>query len=149
MGDMGSVRKTCLAVAAIVLAGSFAAGETLALDVVKRSSGSGGATTFGAPWYVADALGFFEKEGIKFEEVQVKGDANSMRALIAKEVLVGGVGPTTMFAALAEGAKVKVVVSSQPVVDYNIVAKKGLAKSLADIKTASFASAGQIGRAHV
>jgi len=142
MGDIGSVRKTCLAVATIVLAGSLAGGETLALDVVKRSSGSGAPTTFGAPWYVADALGFFEKEGIKFEEVQVKGDANSMRALIAKEVLIGGVGPTTMFSALAEGAKVKVVVSSQPVVDYNIVAKKGIAKSLADIKTASFASAG-------
>ena len=138
---MNSFCRVVTAVAVVAL-GMAGVGGAQALDVVKRSNGSGAPTTFGAPWYVADALGFFEKEGVKFEEVYVKGDANAIRALISKEVLVGGGGPTTVFAALVEGAKIKAIVASQPVVDYNIVAKKGLAKTLADLKTASFAAAG-------
>jgi NitT/TauT family transport system substrate-binding protein len=112
------------------------------LMVVKRSNGSGAPQPFGLPWYVADEMGFFAKHGIKFEELYVKGDANSMRALIAKESLVGGVGPTTMFSALTAGAKVKVIVASQPIVDYHIIAHKSVGTKLSDLKGVTFASAG-------
>ena len=110
--------------------------------VVKRSNGSGAPQPFGLPWYVADEKGFFAKHGIKFEELYVKGDANSMRALLAKEVLVGGVGPTTMYSALTTGAEVKVIVASQPIVDYHIIAHKNAASKMSDLKGLTFASAG-------
>src|SRR5687768_5243215 len=140
---MQNHRKTLLrGLATVALTVGFAVGAAQAADVVKRANGSGAPTTFGAPWYVADAMGWFEKEGIKFEELYVKGDANSMRALIAGEAMLAGIGPTTMFSALEEGAKVKVINSSQPVVDYNIIAHKNKAKTLADLKGQSFASAG-------
>jgi NitT/TauT family transport system substrate-binding protein len=125
--------------AAVIVAGGASAAE---LMVVKRSNGSGAPQPFGLPWYVADEMGFFAKHGIKFEEVYVKGDANSMRALLANQALVGGVGPTTMFSALSEGAKVKVIVASQPVVDYHIIARKGVATTLSELAGLTFASAG-------
>jgi NitT/TauT family transport system substrate-binding protein len=125
--------------AALIVAGGASAAE---LMVVKRSNGSGAPQPFGLPWYVADEMGFFAKHGIKFEEVYVKGDANSMRALLAKQSLVGGVGPTTMFSALSEGAKVKVIVASQPVVDYHIIARKGVATKLSEFPGLTMASAG-------
>lgn len=142
----GPLAGSTVAVTAVVLAAFLALGSGVStaadMMVVKRSNGSGAPQPFGLPWYVADEKGYFARHGIKFEELYVKGDANSMRALLAGEVLVGGVGPTTMYSALTGGAKVKVIVSSQPVVDYHIIAHKDAASSMDQLAGLTFASAG-------
>ncbi len=94
------------------------------------------------PYFSALDQGWLLKGGIDVEGLVVIGDVNAFRALVSgsADATVPAISP--VLAGVAEGAKVKVVSSWQPVVDYFIVARKGLSTKPADLGTMTWGTAG-------
>jgi len=99
------------------------------------------ATTYQLPYLVAKDTGWYADHGLDVDEIFVGGDSTALRTVISGSGDVTLIGPPTLFHAFLEGAKVKYIGSSQPVVDYNIIAAKST-PSLAAIADQTFASAG-------
>lgn len=99
------------------------------------------ATTYQLPYLVAKDTGWYAERGLDVEEVYVGGDSTALRTVLSGSGDLALVGPPTVFHAFLEGAKIKYIGSSQPVVDYNILGSKST-PSLAAIADKTFASAG-------
>ena len=99
------------------------------------------ATTYQLPFLVAKDTGWYAANGLDVDESYVAGDSTALRTVISGSGDVTLVGPPTVFHAVLEGAKLKYIGTTQPVVDYNIIGAKS-APSLAALADATFASAG-------
>lgn len=99
------------------------------------------ATTYQLPWLVAQDTGWYKERGLDLEEIYVGGDSTALRTVLSGSGDVTVVGPPTVFHAFLEGAKIKYIGSSQPVVDYNILASKST-PNLAALSDKTLASAG-------
>lgn len=100
-------------------------------------------TTFELPHFVADELGWFEKAGLTADEVFVAGDSNAIRGLISGDALGGATALMVAMQAISEGAKIKIIGSWQPRVDYQILAHTSL-KNYQDLSGQSIAT-GSVG----
>lgn len=135
-------RRQVLAVIAAGIVGLSAAGQAVAqardkLRLVMPTP----ATTYQLPWLVAQDTGWFKERGLDIEEIYVAGDSTALRTVISGSGDITLVGPPTVFHAFLEGAKIKYIGASQPVVDYNILGAKS-AIDLASVADKTFASAG-------
>ncbi|MBM3509471.1 MAG: ABC transporter substrate-binding protein [Alphaproteobacteria bacterium] len=95
--------------------------------------------TFGIPYYIAKDSGWYAKNGLEIEEQTIAGTPNVIRAMLAGQADVGILVIDSFFVAVAEGAKMKAIGSWQPVADYQLVARKGLIKSIPDMAGKTFA----------
>jgi NitT/TauT family transport system substrate-binding protein len=93
-----------LAVGAALLVGQHAAQAADKLKVVLSS------TSFAwLPLYVADGAGYFAKEGIDVEIVNVKDGAVVVTAILNGDADIAGVGGNSVFASRAAGKPVKML----------------------------------------
>jgi NitT/TauT family transport system substrate-binding protein len=93
------------------------------------------------PFFLAKDLGWLGKAGLTVEEKVVTGDTNCMRAVLTGEADTTLIGPNTIMQAVVSGAPLKIVGSFQPVVDYQIVARKGAGDDLKDLGNKKWAIA--------
>jgi len=99
-------------------------------------------TTFLLPYVVPKDQGWYQKLGLEVEEIFVNGDSTALRSVLSGGADLSIVGPPTVFQAVIEGAKIKYIGSTQPIVDYHIIGAKSVGNSLKDLAGKTFASAG-------
>jgi ABC-type nitrate/sulfonate/bicarbonate transport system substrate-binding protein len=117
----------CLAIAST---GSAAAAEKLKLVFPTSSA------TLALPYLVAQKKGWLDAEAI-----QVSGDSNAVRALLAGSGDVAIVGAYNAFVAAGEGAKFKAIGTWQGVNDYELVVASDIA-TMKDLEGKIFAGTG-------
>jgi ABC-type nitrate/sulfonate/bicarbonate transport system substrate-binding protein len=77
---------------------------------------------------IAKDLGWYSKAGLDVDEKIVVGDANALRALISGDADVSYLGSGTVMQGFLTGAKIKILGAWQAVVDYQVIARKGMTK---------------------
>jgi len=92
-----------------------------------------GLTAMSWPIYVAKDQKFFDKNGIDFEEIIIRGATNTTRAVLSNTVPVGRINPDYVITAMEKGAKVKIISGSMDKIPYNLMARPEI-KSGADLK---------------
>ena len=125
------------ALASIIVALPASAQQPLKLKLVLPTA----VTTFMLPYLVPQAQDWYKQNGLEIEETSVANDSTALRTLLAGDNDITIIGPLTVFKAVIGGAKIKVIGSWQPVVDYRIVAATSI-RSLKDLAGKTFASAG-------
>lgn len=138
-----------LLVAALAMLVAFAtdpaaAGGKMKLTLVFPTD----VTTFELPYFVAQDTGWFKKNNLEVKEIWMIGDANALRTVIAGDgdiAAIAAIGVPTLLNAVIGGAEVTGIGSWQPVVDYQIVGKKGVVEALSDLPGKILSSAGQKG----
>lgn len=85
------------------------------------------------PFFLGQDLGWLKEAGLTVEEKVVTGDVNCMRAIITGDADTTAIGPNTIMQAIVSGGAIKIIGTYQPVVDYQIVARTGVAKSINDL----------------
>ncbi len=114
-----------MVLALLVLAGGMAAGPAWAQGVkVKIGSSLSPPSLDGMTPYVAIDRGLFKKYGLDVEIIEFRGDATSMKALLAGEVDAAIMGSTAAIVSASKGAKVRAWFVTQPVTPYHFVARK-------------------------
>src|SRR5579883_512891 len=108
--------------------------------VILANASTGAAPQFWAS-YVADKQGFFAQEGIDFEAVRLQSAPNLTQSLISGDTQAVGFTVLSMATAIAAGAPLKMVVSTQdaPAIEplYNdMVTKRLLPRDLRPNRTA-------------
>jgi NitT/TauT family transport system substrate-binding protein len=88
--------------------------------------------------FMASKGGFAEKQGLKIEMVQFKGDALALRALLAGEIDSYEGNPGSPLIAASRGAEVKMLGCYWPILNYGIFSKSSIATPK-DLKGKSFA----------
>jgi ABC-type nitrate/sulfonate/bicarbonate transport system substrate-binding protein len=88
---------------------------------------------------IAKDLDWYSKAGLEVEEKVVVGDANALRALISGDADISYLGSGTVMQGFLTGAQIRILGAWQAIVDYQVIARKGLGKldQLADKKWAS------------
>lgn len=92
-----------------------------------------GLTAMSWPIYVAKDQKFFDKNGIDFEEIIIRGATNTTRAVLSNTVPVGRINPDYVITAIEKGAKVKIISGSLEKIPYDLMARPEI-KSGADLK---------------
>lgn len=92
-----------------------------------------GLTAMSWPIYVAKDLKFFEKNGVDFEEIIIRGATNTTRAVLSNTVPVGRINPDYVISAMEKGAKVKIISGSLEKIPYDLMARPEI-KSGVDLK---------------
>jgi len=128
----------CAVVASASGPAPAAADEPLKLKLVLPTA----VTTFMLPYLVPAAQGWYKQNGLEVEETFVAGDSTALRTVLGGTGDLTIIGPLTVFEAVINGAKLKVIGSWQPVVDYRIVAAKSAGTTLKELANKTFASAG-------
>jgi ABC-type nitrate/sulfonate/bicarbonate transport system substrate-binding protein len=100
--------------------------------VVVGRAGSGAAPQFWAG-YVANAQGFFQDEGIIYEQVTLQSAFNLTQAVIAGELQVSNFTVLSTAAAVAGGAPLKLVAATQDVPTIEVIAVPSV-RSWADLR---------------
>lgn len=105
------------------------AGEALSKFRLVQS----GLTAMSWNIYVAKDQKIFEKNGIDFEEIIIRGATNTTRAVLSNTVPVGRINPDYVITAIEKGAKAKIISGSLEKIPYNLMARPEI-KSGADLK---------------
>lgn len=92
-----------------------------------------GHTAMSWPIYVAKEQKIFEKNGLDFEEIIIRGATNTTRAVLSNTVAVGRINPDYVITAIEKGAKVTIISGSLEKIPYNLIARSEI-KSGADLK---------------
>ena len=130
--------KFCGAALAVTLAlGSTAQSANLSMTFAMPTTPA----PYLLPFFVAKDLGWLEKDGVTVEEKVVTGDVNCLRAVLSNDADTTLIGPNTIMQGIVTGAQIKIVGSLQPVVDYQIVARKDSGTTLKDLSTKKWAIA--------
>lgn len=103
----GTVLAVCLLVAVVSLGCSLPGAAPAKLEPITIAQGSQGLSY--APVYVAVAMGFFEKEGIKADLQHVQGGAAALAAVTGGSAQFGGAAISSPVASIAKGAPIVVV----------------------------------------
>lgn len=85
-------------------------------------------TPYLLPFMIAKDLGWYSKAGLEVEEKVVVGDANALRALVSGDADVSYLGSGTVMQAFLTGAQIKILGAWQAIVDYQVIARKGMNK---------------------
>lgn len=138
-----SVTATRLTLLAGVLAlgGLLSAASAAAEDLKLKLTFPTDVATFELPYFVANDTGWYKEHGLEVEELWVVGDANALRTVLADNSDVTVIGLPVVFDALIGGADIVAIGSWQPVVDYQIVGKKGVVGSIEDLPGKTLSSA--------
>lgn len=88
--------------------------------------------------FMANKGGFAEKQGLKIEIMQFKGDALALRALLAGEIDSYEGSPGSPMIAASRGAELKMLGCYWPILNYGIFSKSSI-ESAKDLKGKSFA----------
>jgi NitT/TauT family transport system substrate-binding protein len=126
----GRISKLCGALVASAFAfGTAAHGADLKMTFAMPTTPA----PYLLPFFLAKDLGWLGKAGLTVEEKVVTGDTNCMRAVLTGDADTTLIGPNTIMQAVVSGAPLKLIGSFQPVVDYQIVARKGSGTSIKDL----------------
>ena len=102
-------------------------------DLPKFRLVQSGHTAMSWPIYIAKDQKLFEKNGIDFEEIIVRGATNTTRTVLSNTVPVGRINPDYVITAMEKGAKVKIIAGSLDKIPYNLMARPEI-KTGADLK---------------
>ena len=111
----------------------FPTGLWAADSLAKFRLVQSGHTAMSWPIYVAKDQKLFEKNGLDFEEIIIRGATNTTRAVLSNTVPVGRINPDYVITAMEKGAKVKIISGSLDKIPYNLMARPEI-KSGADLK---------------
>jgi len=137
MNRSRAIATAIVAACCALVFGRVASAEDLKIHLVLSTPPQ----TTNLPFYVAQDLGWYKKNGLDVRETTVAGDANALRLLISGQCDVALSGPGPMLSAIIGGAKIKSIGSWQPLVDYVIIARKPI-QSLSELKGKTIASIG-------
>lgn len=87
---------------------------------------------------VAQSAGFFERNGLKVELVELRGDVLILQALISGDIQIGSIGSYAIFNAIQKGARVRAFLATVPEQPHMLVASRDV-KSWADLVGKNFA----------
>ena len=104
-----------------------------------------GPATYLLPFFAAQDLGWYEQWGLEVEEKVVRGDPNSIRAVITGAGDVTVVGPNTAIQTIIKGGGVKAISSWQPITDYHIITRPDVGTSLKELSDKKWAAYSQGG----
>jgi NitT/TauT family transport system substrate-binding protein len=79
--------------------------------------------------FMASKGGFAEKQGLKIEMMQFKGDALALRALLAGEIDSYEGSPGSPMIAASRGAELKILGCYWPILNYGIFSKSSRSRS--------------------
>ena len=96
-------------------------------------------TPYLLPFMIAKDLGWYAEAGLTIDEKVVVGDANALRALVSGDADISYLGSGTVMQAFLTGAQIKILGAWQAIVDYQVIARKGMTRldQIADKKWAS------------
>jgi NitT/TauT family transport system substrate-binding protein len=101
------------------------------------------AQTLGIPHYLAIDKGWYKEKGLEIKDIYLTDSGTALRALLAGEGDVAMLGDTSTMQAILGGAKVKVIGSWQPGVDYLLITSKNATDKVGPgLVGLKFASAG-------
>jgi NitT/TauT family transport system substrate-binding protein len=126
-----SMGIVALALACAALATPAAAQKAWKHGIVQAKSDAGFV-------FMAANGGFAEKQGLKIEMMQFKGDALALRALLAGEIDSYEGSPGSPMIAASRGAELKILGCYWPILNYGIFSKSSIA-SPKELKGKSFA----------
>jgi len=106
----------------------FASDAMLKLRLVQS-----GHTAMSWPIYIAKEQNIFEKNGLDFEEIIIRGATNTTRAVLSNTVGIGRINPDYVITAMEKGAKVKIIAGALDKIPYNLMARPEI-KSGAQLK---------------
>ncbi|MCE2482629.1 MAG: ABC transporter substrate-binding protein [Alphaproteobacteria bacterium] len=129
----------CAAMVAGALSGTANAAGTLRFIMPT------GPATYLLPFFVAQDLGWYEEWGLEVEEKVVRGDPNSIRAVITGDGDVTVVGPNTAMQTIIKGGGLKAISSWQPITDYRIITRPEVGTTLAELADKKWAAYSQGG----
>ena len=93
--------------------------------------------------YVAIDKGFFKKQGLDVEVVEIRGDATHVKALLSGEIDVSiNMGATQGIVSASKGAKIRLWVVANPITPYHFVARKDAGTTLQALVGKSVAVSG-------
>jgi len=125
----------CAAIGAALCLGAISSEAAVAADKLKLVFPTSSAT-FALPYLVAQKQGWLDADSI-----QVSGDSNAMRAVLAGTGDVAIVGPFNIFSAAGEGARVRVFGTWQGINDYELVVSSDI-NTMKEIEGKVFAGTG-------
>ena len=131
-------RRSAAVRASILIVAVFAAGHALAQEPKTWRHGIVEAKSDAGFVFMASRGGFAQKQGLKVDMVQFKGDALALKALLAGELDSYEGSPGGPMLAASHGADIKIVGCFWPVLNYGIFAKPGIAGPK-DLKGKTFA----------
>jgi len=133
--------RSCLFAGALAFGGMLAAATAGAQDLKLKLTFPTDVATFELPYFIANDTGWFKEHGLAVEEIWVVGDANALRTVLSGDSDVTVVGLPTAFDGILAGANIVCIGSWQPVVDYQLVGKKGTIQTLKDFEGKTLSSA--------
>lgn len=101
-------RRTCLSMAAAVALGAPMMAHAQLQEITYLLPAPGTLPAFG-PWMVAQAKGYYEKEGLKVNFVTARGGVDVAKQIGAGNAVIGGAIGDTPIIARAQGVPVKAV----------------------------------------
>jgi NitT/TauT family transport system substrate-binding protein len=123
---IGSLPRWRWLAAAAVLVGALAATPAALAQSVSLKLATTPPSFVESVHILAQQEGFFERNGLKVEVVQLRGDIIMLRALIAGEVQIASVGSYAIFNAVQKGAELRAFVAPVPQQPHALVAPKSI-----------------------
>lgn len=121
----------CGSVVALALIGGALTAEAAELTPFKFGISAPVVTTF--PVWMAEAGGFYEKEGLKTEVISMEGGSRGVQVLLSGEIQGMSVGLAPVVQANKEGADLRAVTSTSNTIPITIFTKPDI-KTAADLK---------------
>jgi NitT/TauT family transport system substrate-binding protein len=124
-GHHGTAGSQCaLAIAAALAA--LASSAATAADLVPFRFGISAPVVTIFPVYMAEAGGFYEKEGLRVEVISMEGGSRGVQVLLSGEIQGMHVGLAPVLQANREGADLRAVTSTANTIPITIFTKPGL-----------------------
>ncbi len=135
---MGSVRKRLSILAGLALAMVLAAPWSVRADMIKWRHGIVQSKADAGFIYMAKEKGFFARRGLDVEYINLRGDKDVTRALLAGELDSGEPSPGGPLQAMQGGADIRFIGSSMPGLPFALYVRKDI-NAWQDLKGKTFA----------
>ncbi len=135
---MGSVRKRLSILAGLALAMVLAAPWSVRADMIKWRHGIVQSKADAGFIYMAKEKGFFARRGLDVEYINLRGDKDVTRALLAGELDSGEPSPGGPLQAMQGGADIRFIGSSMPGLPFALYVRKDI-NTWQDLKGKTFA----------
>lgn len=123
---------------AVVAVGVMGWGEATAAELKTIKFGMTPKSFIENAQVVADQQGFFEKNGLKVELVELRGDVIILRALLSGDIQIATIGSFAIINAVEKGADIRAFLSTVPEQPHLLIARKEV-KDWKDLPGKNFA----------
>ena len=135
LAPKGERRFRCVTLAALVAAFAFA--PAAAQPMVKWKHGILESKADAGFFYMAIDKGFFKRQGLDVEYIELRGERQTVRALLADELDSAETSPGGPLSAIEHGADIRFIGSTMPGLPYALYVRKEIER-WADLKGKTF-----------